>query len=276
MPAESIAARYGIPQTDRSIECSLNSTTQVGWIPKANSTVDGRFQDRSSQQLIPRIIFQSWKTNHLTYNVCQTALSWTKLNPEYDYLLFDDNAVDTVDLFVQKEFGNNFFHAFSCVKVGAAKCDVWRLMVVYIYGGIYFDLDVKPKSAFRLWGFGNRKVVTGRGCNNKRHPTGCAHQHQWGLIYSPFHPVLHKAIKETLQNLAKRDAIHVYDVSFGAFYNAWVKGPYNSSYMPGWGDHMGQRVTFSHKETKAEMVSMNGHWPDANDKKDKIWKPKCL
>lgn len=132
------------------------------------------------------------------------------------------------------------------------------------YGGIYFDIDVKPKSAFSTWGFGNRTVVTGRGCNNKRHPAGCAHQ--WGLIYSPFHPVLHKAIKETLQNLATRDAVHVYDVSFWAFYNAWVKGPYNSSYMPRWGDNMGGRVIFSDKETKDEMVSANGHWPDANGK----------
>ena len=30
LSAESIAARYGIPQTDRSIECNLNGTTQVG------------------------------------------------------------------------------------------------------------------------------------------------------------------------------------------------------------------------------------------------------
>jgi hypothetical protein len=269
LSAESIAARYGIPQTDRSIECNLNGTTQVGWIPKANS-IDGSFEKVLSQQLIPRIIFQSWKTNHLTYNLCQTVLSWAKLNPEYDYLLFDDDAAD---LFVQKEFGDNIFHAFSCVKVGAAKCDVWRLMVVYIYGGIYFDIDVKANSAFSSWGFGNRTVVTGRGCNNKRHPTGCAHQ--WGLIYSPFHPVLQNAIKETLQNLATMDADHVYGVSFWAFYNAWVKGPYNSSYMPGWGDNMGGRVIFFEKETKIEMVSANGHWPDANGK-NKIWKPECL
>jgi len=30
LSAEGIAARYGIPQTDRSVECNLNGTTQVG------------------------------------------------------------------------------------------------------------------------------------------------------------------------------------------------------------------------------------------------------
>ncbi len=38
---------------------------------------------------------------------------------------------------------------------------------------------------------------------------------------------------------------------------------------------MGGRVIFSDKETKDEMVSANGHWPDANGK-NKIWKPECL
>ena len=75
-------------------------------------------------------------------------------------------------------------------------------MIIYIFGGIYFDIDVRPKSAFRFWGFGNRTVVTGRGCNNRRHPTGCAHQ--WGLIYVPFHEVIQNAIEETLGNLAKK------------------------------------------------------------------------
>ena len=48
----------------------------------------------------------------------QTVLSWTKLNPEYDYLLFDDNAVD---LFAKKEFGNDVFDALRSVNVEAAK-----------------------------------------------------------------------------------------------------------------------------------------------------------
>ena len=264
LPAKTIAQRYDIPETSRSVKCLLNGTTHIGWIPRAKDA-------EQSQVLIPRLIFQSWKTNHLTYNVCQNVLAWTKLNPEYDYMLFDDKAAD---LFIQKEYGNDIFDSFDCVNVGAARCDVWRLMIIYIFGGIYFDIDVRPKSAFRFWGFGNRTVVTGRGCNNRRHPTGCAHQ--WGLIYVPFHEVIQNAIEETLGNLAKKDATHVYGVSFWSFYNAWTKGPFNSSYMLGWGEYMGDRVTFSQEDAKAEMISLNGHWPAANGKKDKIWKSECL
>lgn len=265
MPARKIAERYGIPETSRLVECNANTTTQIGWIPKDNST-----DKATSASLIPRLIFQSWKNNELSQKLCENVLIWSKLNPEYDYFLFDDNAVGT---FIEKEYGNNIFSLYRCVNVGAAKCDIWRLMVIYIFGGIYFDFDAMPKTAFSTWEFGNRTVISGRGCNNKKYLTGCGHQ--WGLIYTPFHPVMRDAIKETLGNLAKRTAEHVYDISFWAFYNSWVYGPFNSSYMPGWGDYMGGRVVFCQKNVKTEMVKENGHWPESKGKK-KIWKSECL
>ena len=269
-----IADKYDLPETSRLVECNPSGTTQIGWISKVNSnatSVDTDTTNRTAAPIIPPLIFQSWKTNHLSYKMCQHVLTWSRLNPEYDYFLFDDHSVDS---FIQKEYGNDIFSAFSCVKQGAAKCDVWRLMTMFIFGGTYFDFDATSNSAFSKWEFGNRTVVSGRGCNNKRFKTGCGHQ--WGLIYAPFHPVMRSAIEETLGNLAKRTANHIYDVSFWAFNHAWVNGPYNSSYMPGWGDNMGGRVEFFVKEVKNEMISQNGHWPDANGNINAIWHSKCF
>lgn len=101
------------------------------------------------------------------------------MNPEYDYFLFDDDAVDR---FIRLEYGREIFSSYACVKVGAAKCDVWRLLVIYLFGGIYFDADVRPVVPFTVWDWGNRSVVTSRSCTNseKKHPGGCAHQ--WGLM----------------------------------------------------------------------------------------------
>ncbi|EED86850.1 predicted protein [Thalassiosira pseudonana CCMP1335] len=213
------------------------------------------------------MIFQSWKTNTLREKICNNVVLWSRLNPEYDYFLFDDNAVES---FILTEYGQEIYSAYSCVNVGAAKCDVWRLLVIYLFGGIYFDLDTTPKSPFSQWGFGNHSVVTGRSCNNKRHKGGCAHQ--WGLIYTPRHPVIYAAINETLNNLAIRTASHVYDISFWCYYHAWRNGPYNQSYMPNWGEAMGGRVVFSDEEAKDAMVEDNGHWPNARS----IWKSECM
>ena len=53
------------------------------------------------------------------------------------------------------------------------------------------------------------------------------------------------------------------------------KGPYNQSYMPGWGEAMGGRVLFQNDDTKAVMVEDNGHWQTSTGKK-KMWHTDCL
>ena len=84
--------------------------------------------------------------------------------------------------FVWTEYGREVFGSYACVRVGAAKCDVWRLLVVYLFGGVYFDADCRPKVPLAQWNWGDRDVVTARSCTNapRKHPGGCAHQ--WGLM----------------------------------------------------------------------------------------------
>ncbi|KAL7518370.1 hypothetical protein ACHAWF_000187, partial [Thalassiosira exigua] len=236
-----IAARYGLVETPRRFACP----TSVGWIPSAaaNDSATALDSERSfsHQGKIPRLLFQSWKTSRLTGRLCDLVGEWSELNPSWDHFLFDDA---TIDRFIRMEYGEEIFGSYACVKVGAAKCDMWRLLVIYLFGGAYFDADVRPAVPFDEWNWGDdRDVVTGRSCNARRkHPGGCAHQ--WGMIYAPFPPVIRSAIVETLTNLARRDAGHVYGISFWSYYRAWRNGPYNQSYVPGWGEAMGGRVKF--------------------------------
>eukprot|EP00581_Thalassiosira_minuscula_P003844 CAMPEP_0183744746 /NCGR_PEP_ID=MMETSP0737-20130205/65886_1 /TAXON_ID=385413 /ORGANISM="Thalassiosira miniscula, Strain CCMP1093" /LENGTH=330 /DNA_ID=CAMNT_0025980397 /DNA_START=178 /DNA_END=1170 /DNA_ORIENTATION=+ len=240
---QQIAEKYGIPQTQRDVECNINGTTQIGWIPNAMGDV----LHMSHQGRIPRLIFQSWKTNRLKPEVCHNILRWSNMNPEYDYFLFDNKAIDN---FIRLEYGPEIFSSYACVEVGAAKCDVWRLFVIYLFGGVYFDADVRLWTPLHDWDWGDRDVVTARSCTGapRKYPGGCAHQ--WGMIYEPYHRVIHDAIAETLTNLANRQANNVYDVSFWSYYHAWRNGPYNQSYMPGWGEEMGGRVSFQDNTVK--------------------------
>ena len=63
---------------------------------------------------IPRIIFQSWKTNDLSSDLCNHVFYWSNMNPQYDYFLFDDDAIDR---FIQLEYGEEIFSSYACVKV---------------------------------------------------------------------------------------------------------------------------------------------------------------
>jgi len=264
--AKEMAQKYDIVETSRDIKCQVNGTTKIGWIPASSTAAQ-----KQNESLIPRFIFQSWKTNDLQEKICDIVLEWTNLNPEYDYFLFDDASMAR---FLQLEYGRDIYSAYSCIKVGAAKSDVWRLLIIYLFGGIYFDIDVLTKVPFEKWGFENRTVVSGRACHNRRkHPTGCGHQ--WGLIYSPNHPLIRTAIETTLGNLARREADHVYGVSFTAFIDAWKEGPFNSSYMPRWGDFMGGRVSFSNKDAKDAMMAENGHWTESKGR-EAIWEASCI
>jgi len=96
--------------------------------------------------LIPKKIFQSWKTKNLPKNIAENSQKIRELNPEYEYYLFDDNDCRE---FILKHFGINYANAFDELIPGAFKCDFWRYTVMYIIGGVYIDADMTPLVPFR-------------------------------------------------------------------------------------------------------------------------------
>ena len=269
--AEEIAERYSIPRTDGP-GCQANTTTSIGWIPckECNS-----YQAESGR--ISRFIFQTWETLDPSPSLCSAATAWSDINPEYDYFLFDDRAIES---FIGKEFGERILESYRCLMVGAAKADFWRLCIVYVFGGIYFDMDAQFKKdegrtlPFRTWGLDNRSVATGKACGEiKWLPNGCAHQ--WAMIYERRHPVIRDAIARSLKNLAQRSAVSAYDVSFWSFHLAWALSPYNQSYMPE--QIMDGRIIMSESSLQKEMRNQSGgdHWSEKLGREN-MWSPECL
>src|SRR5450432_3142244 len=60
------------------------------------------------------------------------------LNPDYEYLFFDDEGVEK---FVQQEFPE-YREAYDSFQFPIQRFDFFRYLAVYRYGGFYFDLDV--------------------------------------------------------------------------------------------------------------------------------------
>jgi len=276
--ARDIATKYGLPETilaGGDGRCRGNgngngNTTTLGWVPCQRCDA---FRAESGR--ISRYIFQTWETYELTPTLCAAASSWSLNNSEYDYFLFSDSARDAL---IGKEFGTRILDSYKCLKLGAAKADFWRLCIMYLFGGIYLDVDTKQVAGhpFRTWGFANRSVVTGRACQEVWWlETGCAHQ--FAMIYEPFHPVIRGAILRSLDNLAKRRAMSPYDVSFWAYHLSWATSPYNNSYMPGWkGGGMGGRLDAINDESKGEMNNQTGgHWSKKFGR-EHMWLPECL
>ena len=91
--------------------------------------------------VIPKKIYQSWKTKNIPENVQKIVEKTKQMNPEYEYELWDDTDCYN---FLLTHFGQNYANAFDVLIPGAFKCDFWRYAVLYVNGGIYMDLDMTP------------------------------------------------------------------------------------------------------------------------------------
>ena len=91
--------------------------------------------------LIPKIIIQSWKTFKTPYNnkYKQLQNNLRAQNPEYEYNFFLD---DEIDKFIETEYPN-YYGTFTRLPVNIQKMDFFRYIALYHFGGFYFDLDVE-------------------------------------------------------------------------------------------------------------------------------------
>lgn len=90
------------------------------------------------KEKIPKKIFQTWKTKTISDEVQYLTNTWRTNNPDYVYHLFDDNDCEE---FIKTHFDIKVYQAYCRIFPGAYKADMWRYCVLYIFGGIYIDID---------------------------------------------------------------------------------------------------------------------------------------
>jgi len=141
------------------------------------------------EQKIPKIIWQTMKTNQVPASMKDYTDSWINLNPEYEYRFHDDK--DILD-FLKADFPE-FLEGYKKLKYGASKADLWRYLIIYKYGGLYADIDCICLTPLEKWIKPEAAFVTQLGTNKDI----C----QWLIVSEPNNPILLKAAQKTLQNL---------------------------------------------------------------------------
>ena len=139
-------------------------------------------------QKVPKIIWQTMKTNKVPVLMKNYADSWIDLNPEYEYRFCDD---EDIIAFLKADFPE-YLDGYNKLKYGASKADLWRYLIMYKYGGVYADIDCKCIMPLRHWIKPESVFVTQLGTNKDI----C----QWLIITVPQNPVFLKAAQMTLQN----------------------------------------------------------------------------
>lgn len=87
---------------------------------------------------IPKRLIQTGKSRDLPLLERAAAANLLLLNPDFEYLFFDDMQVER---FVDEHFPQ-YRPVFDAFPVRIQRYDFFRYLAVYHYGGFYFDLDV--------------------------------------------------------------------------------------------------------------------------------------
>lgn len=90
------------------------------------------------QSKIPKRIIQTGKSLDLPLFSKASAMNIRLLNPDFEYLFFDDKQVEE---FIDKQLPE-YRDAFHSFRFPIQRYDFFRYLAVYQYGGFYFDLDV--------------------------------------------------------------------------------------------------------------------------------------
>lgn len=97
--------------------------------------------------IIPLNIFQTWHTKQLPPFMNRTSNYIKKINPRFNYYLYDD---DDCREFIKNNFDENVINAYDSLIPGAYKADLWRYCILYIKGGIYLDIKYEPLNNFKF------------------------------------------------------------------------------------------------------------------------------
>lgn len=149
--------------------------------------------------LIPKTIYQSWKTKDLPVKMSKIVGKVRQLNPEYQYVLYDDNDCRE---FLLKHFGQNYANAFDSLVPGAYKCDFWRYAMLYVHGGVYLDIDMEPLVPFREIIDPSNEFVS---IVDKNHIfTPKCNIYQAFIAVKPQHPIMYNSLLISYINIVSR------------------------------------------------------------------------
>lgn len=150
----------------------------------------------NSFQAIPRIIHQTHKENlnNLPNGIYNAIQSWKDTNPEYEHRYYSDTDMDeimnTTDTEVKLAYEKL---QVTFPEKGALRADLFRLVLIQQYGGVYVDADTMAKTPLCEIINEDDEFVSGIGMRKDLH--------QWIIVASPNHPFINIALKGTVDNI---------------------------------------------------------------------------
>ncbi|MCL2716484.1 MAG: mannosyltransferase [Alphaproteobacteria bacterium] len=87
---------------------------------------------------IPRIFWLTNYTNKVTLSIYVNYLFNRLMAPTFEFRFCGDEECDR---FIRENFSPEIHDCYSRLQIGAAKADLWRVLVLFVHGGVYMDID---------------------------------------------------------------------------------------------------------------------------------------
>lgn len=170
---------------------------------------------RSETARIPKIIWQTTKDpNNLHTNAKKSIASFLQKNPNYGWYIMDDEQCRQ---FIQDHFSQEFYNMYISLPIGVMKADVWRIAIIYVYGGVYIDTDCDCMVPLDSWIDPKDELIVFEEHHNGSYGN-------FVIIAQPKHPALLESLNKVIQIynsetfLSQSSPTPIQDFGAGAYY----------------------------------------------------------
>jgi len=147
------------PTEDRSLLAELTQSPPFGslecppWTTPIYDRIINNEETNDTTRMMPKkkpnIVHLSFTSRCVGEVFANSVQQWKESLPDHSIYFHDDQAVERLFQQEWREFPD-LQKKMQCIKYkGAMTVDVWRILVVYRFGGIYSDIDNVPPAFFQ-------------------------------------------------------------------------------------------------------------------------------
>ncbi len=156
MRRRATAALKNAGDADPSLQKPTISMSQ--WVPYHDDEIirRGALPD-VDMNVVSRRLFCTWHTHDTPPIMSANLKKIADTHPSFEFGLYD---LDECRAFLRTYFTNEVVSAWEELTPRSYKSDIWRFSVLYVFGGIYFDVKFVPIGGFSFEEFiGPRDII---------------------------------------------------------------------------------------------------------------------
>jgi len=152
-------------------------------------------RDCKESTIIPKYIWQTYKTKQLPERALTLRDIWIHKNPGWKTELYDD---DDIDKYINVNWSISMYNFFKALPIGVMKADLWRYLILTTHGGVYSDIDSNCLTPVNCW-FNNFKGDQALVFGLENDDNFC----QWTIYATKEHPAMRSICQYMLDRYEK-------------------------------------------------------------------------